>query len=146
MICYLKKWWNYFSLKPFYNKKDNMMIVNIISEYPNLSFFVYLLLFNCTSCANSTRSEKHLNITLLNPIFVILHIIMETIILDIIPNNLLASVLKGAIISYTHNSFNIGVYNMFIGISRCRYSLKNILFGQSIYYISLFGYFNLYKL
>lgn len=96
MLCYFKKWWNYFSLKPEYNKKDNMMI----SEYPNLSYFVYLLLFKCASSVNSTSassvnstsstiSENCSNITLLTPIFVILPMIIQTIVLDMLPNDLL---------------------------------------------------------
>ena len=146
MLCYFKKWWNYFSLKPEYNKKDNMMIVNIISEYPNLSYFVYLLLFNCASSVNSTSassaiSENCSNITLLTPIFVILPMIIQTIVLDMLPNDLLFSVVKGTCVYYTNNSFNLGVYSMFIGISRCRYSLKNILVGQSIFITLVFLYF-----
>ena len=60
-MFYLKKCWDKFSGKPEYNKKDNYCIVNIISEYPNLSLFMYIFVSNainnCLLPAQVTETE-----------------------------------------------------------------------------------------
>ena len=133
-MFYLKKCWDKFSGKPEYNKKDNYCIVNIISEYPNLSLFMYIFVSN----AISSKQTSNIDITVKKGIHGIFLNIFNNICLDVLPNNLLFCLVKGCINGYMFNSLNTGVYTMFTGISRCRYSLRDTLFNKGIY---LFGIF-----
>lgn len=133
MIYWLKKNWNKFLSKPKYNKKDHCCIVNFISKYPNLSFFMYIFIYNMIS-----RKHSNIDISLKEGVYGIFSNIFNIIYLDVLPNNLLFSVIKGCINGFLFKSINLGIYTMFNGISRCRYSLKNILINKCIY---LFGIF-----
>lgn len=133
MLYFLKKYWNKFSSKPKYNKKDNYRIVNIISKYPNLSFFMYIFIYNIIF-----RKYSKNDISLKEGVYGIFSNIFNTIYLDVLPNNLLFSVIKGFLNGFIFKSINIGIYTMFNGISRCRYSMKDILFYKCIYLFFIF--------
>lgn len=133
MLYCFKQYWNKFSSKPKYNKKDHYRIVNIISKYPNLSFFMYIFIYNVIF-----RKHSKTDITLKEGVYGIFSNIFNIIYLDVLPNNLLFSVIKGCLNGLIFKSINIGIYTMFNGISRCRYSLKNILFNKCIYLFVIF--------